>query len=113
MKVFCCEEILLQHSVLSYRIDLYFPRHKLAIEGDGKGHKDINKCKEIKRKKAAKEHLGFNFFWINLDEKDFDVYVEIGKIHSHINKSSAKSLNLHSIKSKFLKYAVENILQSL
>ena len=69
MKVFCSEEILLQHSVLSYRIDLYFPRHKLAIEGDGKGHKDINKCKEIKREKAAKEHLGFNFFGLILMKK--------------------------------------------
>ena len=39
MKVFANEEILLQHSVLSCRIDLYFPRHKLAIEIDETGHK--------------------------------------------------------------------------
>ena len=32
MKVFESEKILLEHSVLSYRIDLYFPEHKLAID---------------------------------------------------------------------------------
>ena len=34
------EEILSQHSVLRYQIDLYFPEHKLAIEVDEKGHID-------------------------------------------------------------------------
>ena len=41
MKVFATDEILLQHSVLSYRIDLYFAKHRLAIEGVMK--KDKNK----------------------------------------------------------------------
>ena len=36
MKIFANKKILLQHSVLSYRIDLYFPKHKLAIEVDEK-----------------------------------------------------------------------------
>ena len=52
MKVFCSEEILLQHSVLNNRNDLRFPRHKLAIEVDEKGYKDRDKCKEIERKKT-------------------------------------------------------------
>lgn len=47
MKVFLSKEILLQHSVLNYRIDLYFPKHRLAIEVDKKGHKDRNECKEV------------------------------------------------------------------
>ena len=31
--------MLQQHSVLSYKIDLYFIEHKLAIEVDENGHK--------------------------------------------------------------------------
>ena len=36
MKVFASGEILLEHSVLSYRTDLYFLKHRLAIEVDEK-----------------------------------------------------------------------------
>ena len=47
MKVFASEEILLQHSVLNYRIDWYFPEHRLAIEVDEKCNKGRNKLKEV------------------------------------------------------------------
>ena len=36
MKVFCIEKILLQHFVLSHRIDLYFLKHKLPRGVDEK-----------------------------------------------------------------------------
>ena len=42
MKLFAREVMLLQHSTLSYKIDLYFLQHKLAIQIDEKGHKDRN-----------------------------------------------------------------------
>ena len=45
MKVFASKEILLQHYVLRYRIGLYFPKHKLAIEIDEKRHENRNKYK--------------------------------------------------------------------
>ena len=32
--LFAAEEILLQHNVLGYRIDAYFPKYRLAIEVD-------------------------------------------------------------------------------
>ena len=41
------ENISLQHSVLSYEIDIYFPGHELAIEIDELGHKDRDINKEI------------------------------------------------------------------
>ena len=47
-KLFGKEEILAQHSVLEYKIDLYFPKHKLAIEVDGKRLKKHEREKEIK-----------------------------------------------------------------
>ena len=40
-----------QCSVLGYRIDLYFPDYKLAIEIDKNGRSDRNIDYEIKRKK--------------------------------------------------------------
>ena len=38
VKVLSAEEISLQRSVLGYRIDAYFPKHKLAIEVGEQGH---------------------------------------------------------------------------
>ena len=49
MKAFPNEKISLQHSVLSYQTDLYFPKHKLAIKFDEKGHKD-RKIKQKEKK---------------------------------------------------------------
>lgn len=41
MKLFAKKRIMTQHSVLDYKIYLYLPEPKLAIEGvDGKGHTD-------------------------------------------------------------------------
>ena len=40
--MFSKEKILLQHSVLSYRIDLYFLKHKITIEVD-----ELNKLNSI------------------------------------------------------------------
>ena len=34
IKIFSSEKILLQNSVLSYKLNLYFPEHKLAVEVD-------------------------------------------------------------------------------
>ena len=58
MKAFAKEEIKLQHSVLNYYIDLYFPEHRLAVEIDEKGHLDRNKNKEKERENKIKEALG-------------------------------------------------------
>ena len=90
MKVLASKEILLLHYVLSYRIDLYFPKHRLAIEVDEKENKDINQYKEVERENPIKEHFDCKFIRINPDEKDFDMYAEIGKIYNHINRSSKK-----------------------
>ena len=49
MKAFVCEEILLQRCVLSYKIDLCFSKHRLAMEIDEKGHNDRNIDYETER----------------------------------------------------------------
>ena len=55
MKVFLAEGILLQHSVLSYQIGLYFSKHRLAIEIYEKVHDDRNIDYKTKRKKAIEK----------------------------------------------------------
>ena len=55
MKVFVSEEILLQQFFLSCKIDLYFSKHRLAIEIDEKGHNDRNTDYETERQKAIEK----------------------------------------------------------
>ena len=52
------EEIMLQHNVLDYRIDAYFPKYKLAIEVDEQGHNERVIDYEIERQKAIENKLG-------------------------------------------------------
>ena len=49
--VFEGENMQTQHSILGYKIDLYFYDYKLAKEVDEKGHKDKNIDHDIKRQK--------------------------------------------------------------
>ena len=67
------------------------------------------------------------FIRINPDEKNFNIFKEINKIHRHIKKSTKKSLiddlskrllelefkSNHSIKSKCLKWIVKKILPTI
>ena len=81
-----------QYSVLGYRTDLYFHDYKLAIEVDELGHTNRNIDNEIERQKALEKELNYIFIRINPDEKDFNIFKEINKIHGHIKKSFKKSL---------------------
>ena len=85
------ENIQTQYSVLSYRIDLYFHEYKLTNEVDELGHTNRNINNEIERKKTLEKELNCVFIRINLDEKDFNIFNEINKIHRHI-KNYLKSL---------------------
>ena len=94
-----CKEFSNEHNVLGYIIDLYFPKHKLAIEGDEKGHTDRDKRKENKKEEKIMEELGCKFIRINPDEKDYDEYVKFGKINDHISESNKNSTEKSTKKS--------------
>ena len=110
-----------QYTVIGQRIDLYFHEYKLAIEIDELGHNDRNIEFEIQRQKTLERELNCVFIRINPDEKGFNIFKEINKIHKHIKKSSKKCLigkiskrllelefkSNHSIKSKCLKWVVK------
>ena len=111
------EDMQTQYPTLGYRIDLYFHKYRLAIEVDELGHANRNLSDEINRQKVLERELNCVFIRINPDEKDFNIFREINKIHRHINKMTKKSLiddiskrllklefkSDHSIKSKYLK----------
>ena len=78
------ENIQTQCSVLGYRIDLYFHKHKLAIEVDQLGHGDGNLSNKIERQNALEKELDCVFIRINPDEKNFNIFKEINKINRHI-----------------------------
>ena len=74
-----------QYSVLGYRIDLYFHKHKVAIEVDELRHADRNLGNEIERQKALEKELDCVFIRINPDKENFNIFKEVNKIHIHIN----------------------------
>ena len=92
MKKFASEEILFQHFVLTYKIDLYFSEHRLAIEIDEKDHNDRNIGYETERQKTIEKKFDCEVIRINPDGKYFVIYIEIGKIYNHIKESNEKSL---------------------
>ena len=101
------ENIQTKCSVLGYRIDLYFHKYKLAIEVDELGHADRNVNNEIERQRALERELNCVFIRINPDEKDFNIFKEINKIHRHIEKLTKKSL---IDKISALKSVLKNVL---
>ena len=56
------------------------------------GHNDRNVDYEIRRQRAIENELGCSFIRINPDEKNFNIFKAINKIHRHIKKSTRKSL---------------------
>ena len=80
------ENIQTQYSILGYRVDLCFNEYKRAIEFDELGHTNRNINNEIERQKALEKELNCIFIRINPDEKDFNIFKEINKIHRHIKK---------------------------
>ena len=116
-----------QYTFVGYSIDLYFHGYKLAIEVDELGHIDRNIDYELQRQRAIEKELGCVFIRINPDEKDFNIFKEINKIHKHIKKLFKKSLidkiwkkllelefkSNHSIITKALKRVVKKTLPTL
>ena len=62
-----------QSSIGSYRIDLHFPEHILAIECDENDHKDRDINYEIMRQKFIEDQLNCMFIRYNPDANDFTI----------------------------------------
>jgi very-short-patch-repair endonuclease len=69
-----------QKSVINYRIDLYLPRQKLAVEIDENNHADRDPCYEQAREERIRAELGCKFLRINPDAPDFKLSSCVGRI---------------------------------
>ena len=118
------QDMQTHYTLLGYRIDLYFHKHKLVIEVDELGHADRNLSDEIERQKTLEKELDCMFIGINPDGKNFIIFREIKKIHRQITKKlliddlSKRLLELEfksnlSIKSKCLDWIVKRILPTI
>ena len=87
------EDMQTQYTVIGYKIDFYFHKHKLAIEVDKLGHADRNINNEIERWKTLEKELNCVFIRINPDEKGFNIFKEINKIYRHITQSKKRKQN--------------------
>ena len=73
-----------RYSVLDFRIDVYFHKHKLAIEADELGHADRNFSNEIKKQKELEKELDSVFIRINFDEKNFNIFKETDTLKNQL-----------------------------
>jgi very-short-patch-repair endonuclease len=69
-----------QFSIGKYRIDLYFPNQKVAVECDEKGHTDRDPIYEQQREEFIREQLNCKFFRFNPDCKTFNIFTTIQKL---------------------------------
>ena len=97
-----------QYPTLGPRIDFYFHKYRIATEVDELGHANRNLSDEINRQKALERERNCVFIRINPDEKDFNIFREINKIHRHINKMTKKSL-IDDISKRLLKLDLNKI----
>lgn len=78
-----------QKSVGRYRIDLYLPDYKIAMEIDEHGHRDRDLHNEKCREDFLKRALGCNFYRINPDDENFNIFKMCGQLASMIMENSA------------------------
>ena len=71
MQAFNGEEMIQQFSVGKYRIGLYFPEHKLAIECDEFDHRDRDIGYEEERQKHIEKLLNCTFLKLTKMRKIF------------------------------------------
>ena len=57
----------------TYRVDLYFPGLKIAVECDEQGHRGRDPNYELRRQAAIEEKMGCKFLRYNPDARGFDI----------------------------------------
>ena len=90
MQAFNSEEMIEQFSVRKYRIDLYFPKYKLAVECDEFDHRDREIGYKVEQQKHIEKLLNCTFVRFNPDVKDFCVLDAVKKIFAQIKSPFQK-----------------------
>lgn len=86
MDAFRNEDYEEQHSIGKYRIDLFFPKYKLAIECDENHHNNtINQENDIKRETEIKSLInGCHFIRYKPFANEFNIFLLINDIYTYI-----------------------------
>lgn len=86
MQAFNGEDMQRQYPVSrgKYRIDLYFPKYKLAIECDEFGHFDRPEGYDETREEYIKNELNCRFIRYNPDSDNFSIFNVINNIINYI-----------------------------
>lgn len=79
-KTFRGEEIIEQYPIGPYRLDMYFPKYKLAIEIDEVAH-NSKRTADSSRQNAISEELGCIFLRI---PENTDIFQALNHIYTHI-----------------------------
>lgn len=84
------EEVVLEYKVpgSKYRIDLYVPAIRLAIECDEYNHAAYEKELDTAREAFVKSTLGCRFYRYNPHSKDFNIFGTIGDIMASVYDSN-------------------------
>ena len=73
METFEGENMETQHSLLNYKIELYFHEYKLAVKIDENNHQGKNENYEKQRQKEIENKLSCVFNRINPDKQNFNI----------------------------------------
>jgi very-short-patch-repair endonuclease len=80
-----------QYTVNGYKVDLYLPTVRLAIECDEHGHKSYARLKEIVRQVCIEVTQACTFLRYDPYAPDFDIGTIINKILKHIRAQNTTS----------------------
>lgn len=84
-KTFAGEDMIKQYRVNNYKIDLYFPNKRLAIECDEEFHRKTSCIAEdVIREESIKSQLNCTFIRYQPYAKDFDMFALLNKIYIHL-----------------------------
>ena len=62
-----------QYRVSSYRVDLYFPEQRIAVECDEEDHRRYRRAEEEKRQFYIEQATGCTFVRFNPDDSNFHI----------------------------------------
>ncbi len=83
-KAFKGEQMIDQYCVDGYRIDLYFPAFKLAIECDEFNHRNRDIGYEVTRQKHIEDKLKCQFIRYDPDADNFDPFEVVNRIYIYL-----------------------------
>ena len=86
------EEMIHQFGAGKYRIGLYFPKYKLAIECYEFGYRDGDIGYKVERQKRIQKLLSCIFVRFNPNAKDFCIQEVVNKIFAQIKSSFQMSI---------------------